>query len=108
MLSTPRNGILRGQSALLSTADSTRLNQILLQAQVAQHVAFEQGNWPSNEYPTSLMGSIALIRQTLHDARWQHEHLAWQQRRRNVERVEVNLAIDALQAMLGDASRPSS
>ncbi len=101
VLSTPPKGILRGQSALVSTADETRLNPILLQPRVAQHIAFEQGNWPSNEYPTSLMGSIALIRQSLLDARWQLERQAWQQRQRDVERSEANLALDALQPLLG-------
>ncbi len=106
VLSAPQNGVLRGQSLLASTADATRPGEVLLKSAVAQHVAFEQGQWPSNDYPSSLMGSIALIRQVLHDARWRHSYEAWRTRQRNVAAAEVNLALDAL-APLVAARQPA-
>lgn len=100
VLSVPGKGILRGQSALVSTTDSTRLNEVLLQARVTQHIAFEHGEWPSNEYPTSLMGAIALVRQTLLDARWQQQRGEWQIRHRDAARIEADLSLDALAPLL--------
>ncbi|HJU39926.1 MAG TPA: hypothetical protein VJ724_10165, partial [Tahibacter sp.] len=76
VLSAPEKGIFRGQSALVALGDSTRLNDVLLEPRVAQHLAFEFSQFPSSEYPGSLMGAIALIRQTFYDTRWQHDRLA--------------------------------
>ncbi|MBX3692021.1 amidohydrolase family protein [Dokdonella sp.] len=106
VLSAPQSGILRGQSALALTADATRPNEVLLKSAVAQHIAFEQGQWPSNEYPSSLMGSIALVRQTLHDVRWRQSWAVWQKRQRNAATIEANLALDALVPLL-DGRQPA-
>ncbi|NCT67407.1 MAG: amidohydrolase family protein [Rhodanobacteraceae bacterium] len=102
VLSTPQSGIFRGQGALVSTADAERLNEVLLAPRAAQQLAFEQGAWPSDEYPGSLMGAIALIRQTLLDARWQQEHAAWAARHAGAERGEANLALAALAPVVGN------
>ena len=100
VLSVPSKGVMRGQSVLVSTADSERPNDVVLKAAVAQHLAFEQGQWPSSEYPSSLMGAVALMRQVLFDARWQRDYLAWSARRREAVPVEANLAFDALVPLL--------
>lgn len=105
VLSAPEHGILRGQSAVVTLADTTRLNDALLKPQVAQHAAFEFGNWPSNEYPGSLMGAIALMRQTFMDVRWQRDHLAWQAKHREVERAEANQALASLEPVV-DGKQP--
>lgn len=105
VLSTPSNGVMRGQSVLVSTADGERPNDLVLKSAVAQHLAFEQGQWPSNEYPSSLMGSIALMRQVLHDARWQRDYHAWSARSRDAAPIEANLALDALAPLL-DGRQP--
>lgn len=105
VLSTPQKGIFRGQAALVSTADATRLNDVLLAPRVAQQLGFEQGNWPSDEYPGSLMGAIALIRQSLYDARWQQERAAWAGKHADAERVEANLALGALAPVI-DGRQP--
>ncbi|HVJ61442.1 MAG TPA: hypothetical protein VM555_01875, partial [Tahibacter sp.] len=99
-LSAPDKGIFRGQSALVTLGESTRANDVLLKPQVAQHLAFEFSRYPANEYPDSLMGAVALVRQTFYDTRWQHDRLAWQAKRRDAERLEANLALDALEAPL--------
>lgn len=105
VLSAPDKGVFRGQSALLSLADSTRLNDVLLKPRVAQHLAFEFSRYPAAEYPASLMGSIALVRQTWYDAAWQRDYLAWSLKNPGSPRNEANLALDALQDSL--ASRQS-
>lgn len=99
VLSTPKQGIFRGQAALVTTADSGRPNEILVAADAAQQVAFEQARG-SDDYPTSLMGAIALIRQTFLDAQWQQQRSAWQDKHRQAERIEANAALDALAAPL--------
>lgn len=63
----PQKGIFRGNAALMSLGEGTS-NQLLIKPRIAQLVTFESSN--GDEYPNSLMGSIALIRQTVIDARW--------------------------------------
>jgi imidazolonepropionase-like amidohydrolase len=68
---SPRSGIFRGTSAVVSLArpaDEASAARPPVYTNIAYHsVAFEQGGG----YPGSLMGAIALIRQTLIDADWQ-------------------------------------
>lgn len=96
-LSAPDSGILRGQSALIALRESDNLKDLLLASRVFQHLAFETANGFGGEYPGSLMGSMALIRQSLLDAQWQRDQLAAAGPR---ERPEANLALDALQPVL--------
>lgn len=100
VLSAPDKGVFRGQSALLTLGDSTRLNEVLLKPRVAQHLALEMSTFPSAEYPSSLMGAVALARQTWYDAMWQRDYQTWAQRQSNPPRAEANLALDALQDSL--------
>lgn len=63
----PEKGLIRGQSALvaLGTADP---NELLLQADVFQHIALDVESGKDNAYPRSLMGAIAAWRQAFFDA----------------------------------------
>src|SRR6266545_635040 len=65
----PRAGILRGTSAVVGLSDGTP-NASLVRDDAAQVIALEPAR---NGYPSSLMGAIAVIRQSLLDARWYHE-----------------------------------
>lgn len=71
----PQRGIFRGSNAVISLAepaeDASGHMPTILRDRVGQVLAFESSGWGSREYPTSQMGSIALVRQTLLDARWQ-------------------------------------
>lgn len=73
----PRSGIFRGSNAVISLAepdeDMSGHRPMVLKGRVGQVLSFESAGWGSREYPTSQMGSIALVRQTLLDARWQAE-----------------------------------
>jgi imidazolonepropionase-like amidohydrolase len=62
----PHQGILRGASALVLLGDAEP-NRALLNPEVFQHAALETGS-RNQGYPASLMGSIALLRQTFYDA----------------------------------------
>ncbi len=62
------DGIARGSSALVALGDGPDQEQ-LLRAPVAAHYSFNKGS-STQDYPSSLMGSIALLRQTHLDAQW--------------------------------------
>jgi len=74
----PPGAVFRGQSALISLRDGADARSLVLTPDVAQHLAHEYqgfdfeagGRGGAINYPTSLMGSIALQRQTLLNARW--------------------------------------
>jgi len=94
VLSIPGRGIFRGISALVHTGVGTP-NELILRDAVAHHVTFERD--PGGEgYPQSLMGSIALVRQTFLDAGWYAAAHAAQQKNPSLSRPEANEALDAL------------
>lgn len=104
-LAAPPKGIFRGTSALVSLADEAP-RQGLLQPQVAQHLAFETVSFdfsnPQPRYPTSLLGAIALARQTFIDAQWYQEAQAAYRKNPNQTRPEENLALAAVAAALAN------
>ncbi len=67
-LSYRKDGIMRGTSLLTHLADQTEAQNII-NSQAAQHLSFDKGSSKQN-YPISLMGTVALIRQTWLDAAW--------------------------------------
>jgi imidazolonepropionase-like amidohydrolase len=86
----PRSGIFRGRSAVVALGNRP-VGEALIRPDAAQVVAFES---QSGGYPGSLMGAIAVVRQTFSDARWYREaHAA---RERDANRPEVNEAFAAL------------
>jgi imidazolonepropionase-like amidohydrolase len=101
-VAAPDVGILRGQSALIALRDSGDAKDLLLAPRSFQHAAFEPAAGFGGEYPSSMMGAIALVRQSLLDAQWQRDQLAASGAR---ERPEANLALDALQPVLAGTQR---
>ncbi|MEN9639619.1 MAG: hypothetical protein RLZZ262_1488 [Bacteroidota bacterium] len=67
VLTQRMDGIARGTSALVGLGTRAEVN--VYKAQAAQHYSFTKGT-STQDYPNSLMGSIALLRQTYYDARW--------------------------------------
>ena len=63
-----KDGIARGTGAVVSLATDNN-NQALLKTKAAAVYSFEKGS-STQSYPSSLMGSIALLRQTYLDAKW--------------------------------------
>lgn len=63
-----RDGIARGTSAAVTLSDEKE-NMSVLNNEAAANYSFSRGT-SSNDYPSSLMGSIALLRQTYLDAQW--------------------------------------
>ena len=63
-----KDGIARGTGAVVTLA-GTNENQTILKSKAAQVFSFDKGT-STQTYPSSLMGSIALLRQTYLDAKW--------------------------------------
>jgi imidazolonepropionase-like amidohydrolase len=63
-----RDGIARGTS-LIATLNTGKENESILNGEAAAHYSFNKGT-ASTDYPQSLMGAIALLRQTYYDAQW--------------------------------------
>ncbi len=93
----PRQGIVRGTSAVVGLG-GTGANASVVRADAAQVMALEPNR--GNVYPGSLMGVIAVLRQTFLDAQWYRDARAAAARRRDVERVPENLAWAALQPVI--------
>jgi hypothetical protein len=90
VLTQQPDGIMRGTAALVSLNTSRRENEVLLRDKAATGLSFDKGSSPQ-DYPGSLMGSIALLRQTYLDAQWDQ---------RNPGR-EQNLSLQALNQQKG-------
>ncbi|MGE0560267.1 MAG: amidohydrolase family protein [Flavobacteriales bacterium] len=68
VLTHQQDGIIRGTSALVTLSDE-KANEVMLNDKVASHLSFDKGT-STQDYPGSLMGMIALIRQTYYDVDW--------------------------------------
>lgn len=64
----PNKGVVRGQSTVVALGDAGP-NELVIKADVAQHVAFAVSSG-DDTFPNSLMGVIALVRQTFLDAQF--------------------------------------
>ncbi|MFT7588485.1 MAG: imidazolonepropionase-like amidohydrolase [Limisphaerales bacterium] len=63
-----RDGISRGTGAAILLTDESE-NNAILKEDVASFLSFRKGT-STQEYPSSLMGAIALLRQTYLDGQW--------------------------------------
>ncbi len=103
-LVVPPHGILSGTSALVSLGDGSPAATVIrpdfgvhmnLRGRAVSEEGFGGG------YPSSLMGAIALVRQTFYDA--QHQAQVWAIYRKSPDgkpRPTLNRALDALQPVL--------
>ncbi|HHG84783.1 MAG TPA: amidohydrolase, partial [Bacteroidetes bacterium] len=90
----PLDGIFRGSSTLINLGNHP-LQKDLISPAAAACMSFRKG--VSNQaYPSSLMGSIALIRQTLLDAAWYSQVKQLAQQRPGMPAIETNLSLEAL------------
>jgi len=95
-LVVPGRGIFRGSSALINLQESDVATMVLAPS-VAQHIAFDINRRDDGGYPTSLMGCIALIRQSFLDASWyQAAQDTYRKNPGTTERPETNASLAAL------------
>ncbi|TAE23113.1 MAG: amidohydrolase [Cytophagales bacterium] len=85
VLTHPHDGIIRGSGSLVTLADE-RENNVVLRQNLSAHYSFSKGSSGQN-YPSSMMGAVALIRQALYDADWY---------KRAGSKEQANLSLDAL------------
>ncbi len=95
-LSAPTNGILRGSSVLVNLGEGSANAQIL-KADVTQSVSFSREQ-AGDGGPNSLMGAIALIRQTFIDARWYSEALKVYAKNPAQEHPDEDKSLSALES----------
>ena len=102
-LSSPRQGIFAGQSALINLAGDEP-SKLVLRAPVALTVQFGGGGGFGGGYPGSLMGTVAYIRQSFLDAiRYRDEVDRYNRIKRGVNRPDHDKRLAALQpALKGD------
>lgn len=91
----PALGLLGGKSSIVSLGEGDA-SKLIIRQDVAQHMAFRPSEALGSGYPTSAMGAIALIRQSLYDATWYTEaHHAFQMNPVS-KRPETNKTLEAL------------
>ncbi|MFT4660738.1 MAG: imidazolonepropionase-like amidohydrolase [Patiriisocius sp.] len=77
-------GLMSGTGIVSSLLDDNE-NEIVLSLKSSDHLSFDRSK-TKQSYPTSLMGRIALLRQTYYDADWYNKK----------ERAEKNLSLQAI------------
>lgn len=77
------DGISRGTGAWVSLSDQ-REHESVLAPSVSHHLSFSKGTSPQT-YPSSLMGCIALLRQTYLDGQWYKSNAAAEERNLSLE-----------------------
>ena len=68
VLTHSKDGIARGSSVLVTLAGNSE-HEVILKERASAHYSFDRGS-STQLYPTSIMGSMALLRQTYYDTRW--------------------------------------
>jgi len=92
----PQYGVFQGQTALVSLGKGTS-NELVKKSNITQALSFQISPELESRYPTSLMGVIALMRQTFHDTEWYLEaHNAYYEDPLGLTRPEKNLALASL------------
>lgn len=87
-----RDGIFRGQGLVVSL-NSGVPNDTIYHAHGAHFLSFQKGS-SKQSYPSSLMGSVALIRQTLSDSQWYTAATDKTDLRYFEQKVEFNAALE--------------
>jgi imidazolonepropionase-like amidohydrolase len=93
----PAHGLLRGTGSVVSLGD-TQANRQIVRRDGMQSLSFHRSPQGPGGYPTSLMGAVALIRQTFLDAEWYAAAQAAFADNPGLERPEINHALAALAA----------
>ena len=99
-LSSPRQGIVPGQSAVINLAGDNAA-QMVVRAPVALTVQFTTSGGFFSQYPNSLMGTVAFVRQTFYDAmHYRDEMDRYNRVKRGIERPAYDKKFAALQPAL--------
>ncbi|ADQ16938.1 amidohydrolase [Leadbetterella byssophila DSM 17132] len=94
VVSHVKDGIVRGNSVLVSLNDEKESTS-LLKGDVSSHYSFLKG-LSTQTYPVSLMGCVALLRQTYYDADWYKKTNAAKERNLSLEAFNANQALPSV------------
>lgn len=70
VLSHFNDGVIAGTGLLWTLNDDANNATRILNNKISQHFTFNRSKLSRQSYPSSLMGSMALIRQVYHDGKW--------------------------------------
>ena len=90
VLTHPHDGIARGTGSLVTLADDVE-NTLVLKPAATAHYSFSKGS-SGQQYPSSMMGVVALLRQAMYDADWY---------KRGGSKEQANLSLEALNRTRG-------
>jgi imidazolonepropionase-like amidohydrolase len=89
VLTSAKDGIIRGSGTVVLLNTQKKENEIIVKDKAAGFYSFNKGT-SSQDYPSSLMGAIALLRQTYLDAQWYAA---------NKNKSEYNISLDAFNSL---------
>ena len=70
ILSHHNDGVIAGTGLFWTLNDKATNADRIIKEKVSQHFTFSRSKFTKQSYPSSMMGSMALIRQVFHDAKW--------------------------------------
>ncbi|WP_264554456.1 amidohydrolase family protein [Flavobacterium sp. N1861] len=70
VVSHHNDGVIAGTGLLWTLNDEDNNAKRILNTKISQHFTFSRSKLSNQSYPSSLMGSMALIRQVYHDSKW--------------------------------------
>ena len=88
VLTFQKDGIVRGTGSVVSLGEG-RENELMINDKAAAVYSFDKGT-STQDYPSSLMGAIALLRQTYFDADWY---------KKDKTKKEYNISLDAFNSI---------
>ncbi len=108
VLSHTNDGIIAGTGILLTLNDKSENSVRILDQKASQHFTFKKSSQSKQAYPSSLMGSMALLRQVFHDSKWyanstpQNKDLSLEAYNSNKNLVQIFNAGDKLNSLRSD------
>jgi len=93
LLLASNDKMMRGSGTVVLPTDKPYNDKILL-PEFGQFIAFDKGT-STTPYPSSLMGGIALLRQTFYDADWYKSLIEFQNKNAHPP-IEVNVSLQAI------------
>lgn len=94
VVSHVKDGIVRGNSVLV-TLNEEKDSKALVKADVSSHYSFLKG-MSTQTYPVSLMGCVALLRQTYYDADWYKKAKSLSEKNLSMEAFSANQSLPSV------------
>lgn len=108
VVSHHNDGVIAGTGLFWTLNDKATDAKRILKEKISQHFTFSRSKFTKQSYPSSMMGSMALIRQVFHDAKWYAQgssntkDFSLEAFNRNKNLVQIFNAGDKLNALRAD------